>query len=76
MCLSLIHISTSWADLWDEQYAGNILMFNNSRDAYAIAAFKSGHSINPATDVYKRQPVVWSTSRRSCCWTSRWVHWT
>ena len=32
---------TSWADLWDEQYAGNILMFNNSRDAYAIAAFKS-----------------------------------
>ena len=40
---------TSWADLWDEKYAGNILMFNNSRDAYAIAAFKSGHSINPAT---------------------------
>ncbi len=39
---------TSWADLWDEQYAGNILMFNNSRDAYAIAAFKSGHSINPS----------------------------
>ena len=28
---------TSWADLWDPQYAGNILMFNNSRDAYAIA---------------------------------------
>ena len=39
---------TSWADLWDEQYAGNILMFNNSRDAYAIAAFKEGKSINPA----------------------------
>ncbi len=38
---------TSWADLWDEQYAGNILMFNNSRDAYAIAAFKAGKSINP-----------------------------
>ena len=38
---------TSWADLWDEQYAGNILMFNNSRDAYAIAAFATGHSINP-----------------------------
>ena len=37
----------SRADLWDEQYAGNILMFNNSRDAYAIAAFKSGHDINP-----------------------------
>ena len=40
---------TKWADLWDEQYAGNILMFNNSRDAYAIAAFKNGTSINPET---------------------------
>ena len=39
----------AWADLWDEQYAGSILMFNNSRDAYAIAAFKEGRSINPAT---------------------------
>ena len=38
---------TRWADLWDAQYAGNILMFNNSRDAYAIAAFKAGKSINP-----------------------------
>ena len=40
---------TKWADLWDEQYAGNILMFNNSRDAYAIGAFKSGSSVNPQT---------------------------
>ncbi len=40
---------TCWADLWDEQYAGNILMFNNSRDAYAIAAFKAGKSINPTS---------------------------
>ncbi len=39
---------TRWADLWDERYAGNILMFNNSRDAYAIAAFTLGKSINPA----------------------------
>ncbi len=27
----------SWASLWDEQYKGEILMFNNSRDAMAIA---------------------------------------
>ncbi len=40
---------TSWADLWDEKYSGSILMFNNSRDAYAIAAFKTGNSINPET---------------------------
>lgn len=39
----------SWDVLWDEQYAGNILMFNNSRDAYAIASFRLGNSINPQT---------------------------
>ncbi len=38
---------TSWWSLWDPQYAGQILMFNNSRDAYAIAAKKLGMSLNP-----------------------------
>ncbi len=28
---------TSWKALWDKNYAGNILMFNNPRDAFAIA---------------------------------------
>ncbi|MEG0762487.1 MAG: spermidine/putrescine ABC transporter substrate-binding protein [Oscillospiraceae bacterium] len=41
---------TSWQSLWDEQYIGNILMFNNSRDAYAIAAKKLGVSLNPKTE--------------------------
>ncbi|MDD4850947.1 MAG: ABC transporter substrate-binding protein, partial [Gemmiger sp.] len=40
---------TSWADLWDVQYTGNVLMFNNSRDAYAIAAKKLGYSLNPTS---------------------------
>ena len=38
---------TSWSALWDVQYANNVLMFNNSRDAYAIAAKKLGLSLNP-----------------------------
>ena len=38
---------TSWAALWDLQYANNVLLFNNSRDAYAIAAKKIGRSLNP-----------------------------
>lgn len=42
-------VPRSWADLWREEYAGSILMFNNSRDAYAIGAFKLGQSINPQT---------------------------
>ncbi len=40
---------TSWWSLWDPQYAGQILMFNNSRDAYAIAAKKLDMSLNPET---------------------------
>lgn len=40
---------TAWADLWDVEYTGNVLMFNNSRDAYAIAAKKLGLSLNPSS---------------------------
>ncbi len=40
---------TSWSALWDVQYAGNVLMFNNSRDAYAIAAKRAGLSLNPSS---------------------------
>lgn len=40
---------TSWDALWDVEYAGNILMFNNSRDAFAIGAKKLGMSLNPQT---------------------------
>ena len=36
----------SWSVLWDEQYKGKVLMFNNSRDAFAIAQFMLGQSIN------------------------------
>lgn len=39
----------SWSILWDPAYTGNILMFNNSRDAFAIAQLKSGLSLNPST---------------------------
>lgn len=37
---------TSWSVLWDEQYKGKILMFNNPRDSFAIAQFLLGQSIN------------------------------
>ena len=40
---------TSWDALWDVRYANNVLMFNNSRDAYAIAAKRKGLSLNPAS---------------------------
>lgn len=37
---------TSWAALWDDRYAGKILMFDNPRDAFAIAQFRLGQSLN------------------------------
>ncbi len=36
----------SWEALWDERYAGKILMFDNSRDAFAIALKLLGYSMN------------------------------
>lgn len=35
-----------WDILWDEDYAGNILMVGNQRDAVAVALMKLGFSIN------------------------------
>ena len=37
---------TSWAALWDDRYAGKILMFDNPRDSFAIAQFLLGQSVN------------------------------
>ena len=37
---------TSWSILWDEQYSGKILMFDNPRDAFAIAQARLGFSLN------------------------------
>ena len=39
----------SWNILWDEDYAGDILMFGNSRDAFGIALLKNGLSVNPSS---------------------------
>ena len=37
---------TGWELLWNEKYADKILMFDNSRDAFGIAALLLGYSIN------------------------------
>ena len=36
----------SWEIMWDEKYAGDILTFNNPRDAFAIAQFLLGMDVN------------------------------
>ncbi len=37
---------TDWDALWDEDYKDKILMFNNPRDAFAIAQIRLGYSLN------------------------------
>ncbi len=57
----------SWDLLWNEKYAGKILMFDNSRDAFAIALSKLGYDMNSenenelkeaATELAKQGSVV------------------
>ena len=37
---------TGWELLWNEKYAGKILMFGNSRDAFGIAQYRLGYDVN------------------------------
>ena len=37
---------TGWELLWNEKYAGKILMFDNSRDAFGIAEYLLGYDVN------------------------------
>lgn len=36
----------SWELMWNEKYAGNILQFNNSRDAFGTAQYYLGKDVN------------------------------
>ncbi len=36
----------SWDAMWDEKYKNNVLMFSNSRDAFAISLSRLGYSLN------------------------------
>ncbi len=40
----------SWDILWNEKYAKDILMFSNSRDAFAISLFRLGYSANTTNE--------------------------
>ncbi len=46
----------SWSLLWNEKYAGNILQFNNPRDAFATAMYWKGYDVN------SDDPEVWDAT--------------
>ncbi len=46
---------TSWSALFDDRYAGNVLMFRNSRDAMATALSYLGYSLNTTDESELRE---------------------
>ena len=57
---------TGWEILWNEKYAGKILTFGNSRDAFGVAQYLLGYDVNTldkeelrhCADVLKKQKPV------------------
>ncbi|MBO5355873.1 MAG: spermidine/putrescine ABC transporter substrate-binding protein [Clostridia bacterium] len=48
----------SWDIMWNEKYEGNILQFNNSRDAFATALFKLGYDVNTKSEAEWREALA------------------
>jgi len=46
---------TSWSALYDDKYAGNVLLINNSRDALAEALLCLGYSVNTTSEAEIRE---------------------
>ncbi|NBI11074.1 extracellular solute-binding protein [Colidextribacter sp. OB.20] len=57
---------TSWSALYDDKYAGNVLLINNSRDALAEALLCLGYSVNTTDEAQIREAyeLVAGASRR------------
>jgi len=58
-----------WDLMWNEKYAGQILQFNNSRDAFGTAMYKLGLDVNSTdkavwdqalAELLKQRPLVYS----------------
>lgn len=45
-CKTVTEPIDSWSVMWDEKYSGQVLTFNNSRDAFSIAQFMLGQDVN------------------------------
>ena len=47
----------TWDLLWNANYTGNILQFNNSRDAFATALYRLGYSVNTTNEAEWREAL-------------------
>ena len=70
---------TSWNVMWDEQYKGKILMFDNPRDAFGIAQKLLGQSFNTTDEPSGRRLQKSSRNRsrfsRDMLWTISSAKW-
>ena len=48
----------SWDLMWNEKYQGNILQFNNSRDAFGTAQYFKGLDVNSKSEAEWRQALT------------------
>ena len=46
---------TSWSAMFDEKYAGQVMLINNSRDALGMALLYLGYSVNTTDEAQLRQ---------------------
>ena len=46
---------TSWSAMFDEANAGNVLLINNSRDAFGMALYYLGYSVNTTDEAQIRE---------------------
>lgn len=58
---------TGWDALWDTEYAGKILMFDNPRDSFAIAQFRLGQSLNTTEEKDWRAAAELLKEQRPLC---------
>lgn len=54
----------SWDLMWNENYARDILQFNNSRDAFGTALYKLGYDVNTATEEQWREALALLMSQK------------
>lgn len=55
----------SWSLLWNEKYAGNVLQFNNPRDAFATALCYLGYSLNTDDPAHWREALALLKEQKS-----------
>ena len=55
----------SWGLMWDEDYTGDILQFNNSRDAFGTALYYLKHDVNEAPEAEWREALALLKKQKS-----------